>query len=530
MKGRGPRGQGGLAAKWTAAPFHPFLTTAFPILSLYAANVNRTSFGPALGVLVVSLGVAGAVFITLWILTRDRNRSACLTTFFGFLFFSYGRLFDAVPGIRIAGAVIGRNKYLIPVYALAALGGTLWIFRSRLYRRAEGRIIVALNIFGLGLVVTAGLAAAMGYDWKTGGAPPVPGALSPAATAARPGGGRGAGGQDPPDVYYLVFDSYASARVLRTYYQWNDDAFIDELRKRGFAVAENAFSNYPFTNLSVSSTLNMRYIHEEDGFRAAKSKSLYLRKSIETNAAMAYFRNKGYDTVLPELWKTSTRPEWAAGLPTDWAELKTSGFSAMVIHTSFLRVIEKELLADVLRGEILTEIRDLRRLGKSARPRFLYAHVICPHPPYIFRADGSKPNLLESAWGRVENTGGYVQQVRFIGRQILDIVDSIRRRDERAVIILQGDHGHGDVLGLHLLNRGEPPRDFLKAQFGILSAVSLPPGMTMPAARTPVNLFRNLIAGLFDEPPDPLPDRAFFTPIKEPFQFRDVTAVAEASE
>jgi hypothetical protein len=194
-----------------------------------------------------------------------------------------------------------------------------------------------------------------------------------------------------------------------------------------------------------------------------------------------------------------------------------------VIQTSFLCIIEYELLADSLRDTILSEMNTLSQADVPSIPTFFYSHIICPHPPYIFREDGSKPKTYESAWGKVDDRKLYIDQVRFIGRKIIEIVDRIKKRDPGAIIILRADHGHGNIVGNYLLYAGKPPLAFIEAQFGMFSAISLPVGISIPERNMPVNLFRYLFNALFNAKLEILPDKAFFTHLEEPFHFYEVT-------
>ncbi len=511
-------------------PYHPLLISSFHVLLLFAVNINQTDIGPALKVLILALLVTILLFSVAAVISRDPGRAASLTTLTILLFFSYGRLFDIVPGIRIGSVVIGRNKFLLPMYGLAAVLGIAWIYRGRMYVKKEKEIHRFLNVFGLALVTGTVIMGALGYDWWAGGHGRDRRGQGESPKNSAPISAPRRKGQDLPNIYYMVFDSYASPRVLQRYYQWDDSAFIGALRQRGFVVTENAFSNYPFTSLSVASTLNMGYVHEESDFREARSKSAFLIKRIEKNLVMDSFVAQGYDIVMPDLWESRYRSDAKPGRPSNDAVRKNREFADLVVHTSLLRVIEKELSAKILRENILSSLHKLRHAERPVRPTFLYAHIICPHPPYLFRRDGSPADLFSSAWGRIENSDGYIQQVRFIGAQILRIVDDIRNRDPQGVIIVQGDHGHGYVVGDHLLNRDLPPKAFLTAQFGILSAVSLPPGLVLPPCVTPVNQFRYLLNALFGAGYSKLPERALFTPIKEPFRFHDVTSVLMESD
>lgn len=91
---------------------------------------------------------------------------------------------------------------------------------------------------------------------------------------------------------------------------------------------------------------------------------------------------------------------------------------------------------------------------------------------------------------------------------------------------MQADHGHGPIIGNYLSDHKRPPLEFIDAQFGILSAIYLPPGIMnvmMPEKITPVNLFRYMFNTLFDAKLEIIPDRAFFTAIKEPYAFYEMT-------
>ncbi len=66
-------------------------------------------------------------------------------------------------------------------------------------------------------------------------------------------------------------------------------------------------------------------------------------------------------------------------------------------------------------------------------------HFMIPHSPFIFRSDGTKPKKFESAFGVFEHKIKYIEQVRYSGTQIIKIVDSIRKKDKDALIILLSD-------------------------------------------------------------------------------------------
>ena len=64
-----------------------------------------------------------------------------------------------------------------------------------------------------------------------------------------------------PNVYYIILDRYASSKVLKDVFDFDNQDFISQLSARGFHVTENSHSNYANTVLSLTSSLNMEYVN-----------------------------------------------------------------------------------------------------------------------------------------------------------------------------------------------------------------------------------------------------------------------------
>lgn len=506
-------------------PYHFLLIAAFQILSLYAINVNKIDISDALSILFLAVLLTSLLFLVILIITRNIQQSGVIATFYCFFFFIYGRLYEIFFGFVIAGLFVGRNKYLLPIFVIFLIAGTVFLFRSQWFKNTLNRITYLLNIFALSLVAISILMAVINFDWTLYGKKAKLQVKDDNITITTQQDKKTpeSSGLKTPNVYFMIFDSYASPEVLRKYYGWNDHDLVDSLRSRGFTVNENAFCNYPFTILSINSYLNMGYIHEEPEFMNAKSKWGYMENRIEQNKVMSYFQSQGYNVVTTKTGNEKYKVQKENVIYNRVRSLFSNELMEAVIHTSLLFIIEFELRADFLRDTILSEISALSQADLPSIPTFYYSHILCPHQPYIFREDGSKPKIYESAWGKIENRNKYIAQVRFIGRKILEVVDSIRKRDPGAVIIVRSDHGHGNIVGNYLLNLGKPPLAFLESQYGILSATYLPIGISIPEKNTPVNLFRYLFNTLFNAKLEVLPDKAFFTPLDEPFDFHEVT-------
>ncbi len=55
---------------------------------------------------------------------------------------------------------------------------------------------------------------------------------------------------NPPDIYYIILDSYGRADMLKSVYGFDNSSFMNGLEQRGFFVASRSQANYPKTVLS----------------------------------------------------------------------------------------------------------------------------------------------------------------------------------------------------------------------------------------------------------------------------------------
>ncbi len=126
-------------------------------------------------------------------------------------------------------------------------------------------------------------------------------------------------------------------------------------------------------------------------------------------------------------------------------------------------------------------------------PKFVYTHIIFPHPPYIVNANG---NRLKS--NPQNELTAYGEQIAYLNGKLTEIVVTLlEKSNPQPIIIIQGDHGASidyEVLNIDKSN-----------SLGILNAYYLPrnPSGGNPAAQlystiTPVNTFRMIFDQYFN--------------------------------
>src|SRR5690606_33978807 len=132
------------------------------------------------------------------------------------------------------------RRYLIAAYALVGLvavwaiwrGGRWVVPLTRVLNVGLGALVI-LNTFNIGSFVATASASDRSVE--------------PAEVSAS--------GHPRPAVFYIILDRYPNGWPLDNLYDHDNTAFLDALRERGFAVAEQAWANYFKTAFSLVSSL-----------------------------------------------------------------------------------------------------------------------------------------------------------------------------------------------------------------------------------------------------------------------------------
>ena len=178
---------------------------------------------------------------------------------------------------------------------------------------------------------------------------------------------------------------------------------------------------------------------------------------------------------------------------------------------------------------ILNAVDHIPDFAKEKQSYFVFAHLISPHPPYIFGRNGEELQHDQpfSLSGPARQNGGpdyiklYIDQLHFTDGIILKAVEKILSQSKTPpIIIIQGDHGPVSYFGEDEVLEGN-----MKEQHAILNAYYFPGqkyDLLYPSV-TPVNSFRIIMNTFFDGKYELLPDKNYFLPHGRPYDFIDVT-------
>jgi hypothetical protein len=260
-----------------------------------------------------------------------------------------------------------------------------------------------------------------------------------------------------PDIYFLVFDMYANASVLKSFWNHDNSRLEQFLDSTGFRQVKHSTSNYNYTVFSIGSTLNMDY-HEKDlkytnAFRSAAQLSQF-----EDNELFRILKKEGYDFYNYSWFHFNDAPARVAPFvltePRELVAAQTFWFRFRSdIAWNFKMFRKKRSTEERLTPFFVKECEDnLSRIRKSyegikklsaqkdGKPVFLYAHFLMPHAPFLFDSTGTlKP---KETWLSTRHED-YLDQLKYTNNMIMDLCGSLLQDTSRPkIIIVQSDHGY----------------------------------------------------------------------------------------
>lgn len=508
------------ARRWRPVPFHPLLFAAYPALFLYAQNLGEVSLDDVIGPLVLIVGGAFLALVVLTLVFRDPRRSAIVVSMTAIAFLAYGfidrgPLSDAPGWVQQAGwiaLVIGSIVVAIRIKGqLPALTTTLNVVSVILV----GLSLVQIVPHVVGTLGNAGSA-------EVGETPVAAGSAAPSAGTAK-----------PRDIYYIVLDRYGSARSIAQDYGITDNDMYGWLTDHGFTVAADSHANYVKTALSIASTLRMDFL-DDIAKRMGKTSSDQspINAVFQDHPVGRFLQARGYRYVHIGSYFQPTRSSKIAdenlhiGSVSDFATALFD-YSAAPAIARRLGLEQAAPLRERHRANAMYDFAALKRVQEEPGPKFVFAHLLMPHPPYVFTADGKfVPDDTSKA-------ATFATQLKYTNTRMKEVLEPLLAlpEDERPIIIIQADEGPYPLpyaLDTIDYDWSTATPDELETKYGILNAMylpGLPSGATLPYPTiSSVNTFRLLFDDYFDANLPLLPDRSFTSRGKFlPYDLTDIT-------
>lgn len=522
---------------------HPLIASIYPILALSAYNIDQNPLSVALRPLALSILASLAIWgASVWLL-KSTSKGAIFATLAISIFFAYGRIYSYASPL-----VPHKTMVLVGLLIL----GLAFVYLNLQKKDFDG-FNRFLNIFALILLIFPVFQlGAYYFDLVT----------KPAQIRQiQMEGETLEASLDSPDIYYIILDMYTREDFLLEKMGYDNSEFLTLLENDGFFIADCSLSNYSTTKFSLSSSLNMDYLEnlmgdidptstseglvdplliknrvrqilESYGYSIVSFQTDY--HGLEWRDADHFFELDFSQTELdpgqfdPEssLPKTDRLTEAVFGWNLnkfEWLLLQTTAAIVLVDRSP---ADKKEFnpgedyLSDIRQYLLVKQTLENADLAtKIEGPKFVYVHVVSPHPPFVFKSDGSfttKAVEREGNWYDL-----YTNQLQYINSRIYSLVETIFASSTKPpIIIIQGDHGI-------------PMRDAnpLYQHNEILNAYYLPGAgdALLNEHISPVNTFRMVLNHYFNMEFDYLEDEAFtYNWLESPYVFEPYEEQSDA--
>jgi len=512
-------------------PLHPFFLAAYAIFGVFIQNTNEIPPGQIVRPLIIILFFIGIVFFLINLKVKNIYRAGILATLFLFLVVFYGHIYFSLMIFSSVQKLPGRDYIIffswfavILILASPFLRGKFSSLKMLTYFLNIVSFLVLLAplvSIGFTLQQTA-LQKKIFLNYEN----------SLEISTAR----NDIDSSSLPDIYYIILDAYSREDVLKSEFDFDNSSFIAGLEEQGFYIADQSQSNYLQTQLSLSSSLSMEYLDWLSAELKNSSNRGILTEMTTNSPVRRSLESVGYDTVA--FTTSSLFTQWRNAdiymTPNDSSMTELEGLllSSSAIRF-FAEIFNAELPIpgyDLQRQTILYAFDELPQVAALAGPKFVFVHILAPHPPFV--CDGveitpDRPYFVGDANGFKGSTDeyieGYGEELEFINRKTLEAIDGVLANSNRpVVIILQGDHGSG--LHTNFMSLDET---CVYERYSILNAYYFPEedrdSVELSPSITPVNTFRVIFNYYLSADLDLLDNHKYFSTWTRPYNFVDIS-------
>lgn len=499
--------------------FQTMLFTAYPVISLYSANLHQTLLSDIFLPLSVILPVSLLLLFLLNRFLKNLNLSGLIVSTSFLLVFLYGPLRKISKGIPII------KDYLTGGF-LSILISTVLLILIICYlknRKKLGFIYRFFKILALILIIMP-LFPILTYYFNNLSLRVSNGKNNALKIPA------GAKNNNPPDIYYFILDRYAGASTLSDYFQFDNTPFLSSLESKGFYVNNDSWANYHSSAHSISSSLNMKYLDFDKvsgDFNQKDWNPVY--KLIQNHLVGRNLHKLKFQYIHFGSWWWPTSKNNLADRNVKLGLL--SEFSSVLISNTVINPLADSFNLPLIDSRynqwrrINYQFNELKKIPFIKSPTFVFAHLIIPHEPFVFNADGSF--LKSDDEVKLDLKTKYVNQVLFVNGKLTDFINRVFATEKNSIIIFQADEGpYPDSYekNKNTYNWKDVNPADIKTKMSILNVVYLPDGnySNFKKTNSPVNTFRIIFNQYFGFDYPLLSDRYFMGNMQNPYDLMEI--------
>ncbi len=376
---------------------------------------------------IISAAGIAIYFLIRWII-KDRIKSAILLTAILFIVLFFRDIYELLAFSGVTKLVsdfsifVGELFFAIIIVVLVLAPIIIWLYKSKRkflklnsYLNLLTTIFLVIEIIGLGFIEVTKVELKSKIDIK-----------EPLEEI-----------QNKPDIYFIILDGYTGFSGLKKYWNFDNSELKKFMKKNGFFIAENGKTIYNVTNYSIASTLNMAELNFEADNLYAKSSYLSLANIIKKNIVVEFLSEVGYDFINLSLFDIRDKKKFYE----DIYFLKSGNIYQSRTIYGHLYEIQNEINADMayINLDIFNRLKNMRS-APNGKPKFIYAHIMMPHPPYYFDAEGNKNDFKVA--NDPNNKNSYLDQLKYTNHLLMESLNEVLNSSGNPpIIVVQGDHG-----------------------------------------------------------------------------------------
>jgi hypothetical protein len=474
---------------------HPIKTTVLfvfllPIFFVLHGFKENFGFIPVTDglVLIATYLLASLILLGLfWLILRNLTRAGLITFFVMCFHFFFGSVHDSLKKI-LPGTFVTKYSFILPAALIVFI--FLLVVSKRMKEHSLERLTIYLNSLLLLIIVIDGCLLLGKLVFKK--SPPA--ILGTELTKCE--------SCPKPDVYFILLDEYAGNDELKNIFHFDNSAFEDQLKKRGFRIVNHSYSNYNYTPFSLASILNMSYLQLKDTARTGADLT-YAYQQINDSRIIHFFEAHGYKFYNYSVFEFEHQP---APVRDPLLPLRTR----LITSQTFLSRLQRDLWFHTItlfgskkttRAFRYYNKRNNERIygltwdvarQRIAEPKLVYTHLMMPHYPYYYDKNGNELPFERLVEGSQIHKDDYIGYLQYGNGRIINLIDHIRKSSlTPPIIIVMGDHG---------FRHFTEPVD-RKYHFMNLSAVYFPNAnySTIVDSTSSVNLFRRVLNSQFGQ-------------------------------
>lgn len=435
-------------------PWYVFVLPIFYVLHAYNEYFALITAGVFFYYLVFYLALAGVIFLVAWPLLKNKIKAGVWTVSALLIFFFFGPVYDFLQRNRFPSFLLSYT-FLLILIVVVLIALFILLRKKKVPVRANRFLSLLFLLLILIEIGTSFYYIVSDKEKKNNPAgfntPIVDQPVIPDKSQM-------------PDIFFFVFDEYASSASLKKYQNFDNSALDSTLTRDSFFIASGSQSNYNATSLSLASTFHLAYLNKPlEGTPPDTYSLLGGSYALEKSVMPGLLKKHGYQIINHGLFHLDKHPAPVETVLLDYEKkvFSLGTLSGRIKRDIWWNVIvrmpgfKKERPADaryIKRNQDNYNgfLQELKRESDTAR--FVYGHVLLPRrPTYVDRY--GQPRIVSNTDFTDKNYDTlYLQQVLYANKLIDSLAQAAtQKRNRPLVLIIEGDHGnrYGDW-GLHI--------------------------------------------------------------------------------